>query len=73
MGLDERLRDARAVNTALDDVADGGEVGSGGADAVDWLHLIFHAKPTAQVEAKLGFNQARAAGCPARGEAEIWE
>jgi len=69
----KRLRDASAVDAALDDVADGGEIGSGGADAVNGLHLIFHAKSATKVEAKLGLNRTCAASCAACRKAEIWE
>ena len=41
--LHERLCDAGAVDATLNDVADRGEIGSGSADAVNWLHLILNA------------------------------
>ena len=71
--LHERLRDAGAVDATLNDVADRGEICSGGADAVDWLHLVLHAQSAAQVEAQLGLDWAGAASCSTCGEAQIWE
>jgi hypothetical protein len=71
--LYERLRDAGTVDATLNDVANGGEIGSGGADAINGLHLILNAKPTTKVETELGLNRARATRCAARRETEVWE